>query len=247
MSLTVPSHNPTKYEIYFQDGGTQFHRSVIDLHDYIQFYLLVVILIVSWLMLTILINYYSGPSQYTRFKGLPLRDFSHGPVLEVIWTLVPAIILVIIGIPSYQLLSEFNDDTRNLLTIKCIGAQWYWTYEITNSYDQQLIPISYDSYMIPTDSLNPGDFRLMEVDIPLVVPYDTYIRLIVTSKDVIHSWSVPSLGIKVDAVPGRLNQTTLNINHIATYYGACQEICGIQHAFMPINVKAVTWDQFYLN
>nr|WIF29384.1 cytochrome c oxidase subunit II [Atelerix albiventris]WIF29397.1 cytochrome c oxidase subunit II [Atelerix albiventris] len=159
--------------------------------------------------------------------------------IETVWTILPAIILILIALPSLRILymmDEVNDPT---LTIKTMGHQWYWSYEYSDFED-----LFFDSYMIPTSDLEPGMFRLLEVDNRVILPTDTTIRALISSEDVLHSWAVPSLAIKTDAIPGRLNQATLMITRPGLYYGQCSEICGANHSFMPITIEAVTLNNF---
>ena len=232
---------PEPYQIYFQNGGSYIYRNIIYLHDYIQFYLLIVLVGVSWIFGVILLYY--------RQEQRPLsnRDLNHGTWIEIIWTLLPAIVLVLLAIPSFRILYSLEELSSANVTVKCVGAQWYWKYEISDYIMGTLYSTSFDSYMIPTDELEFGSLRLMEVDNVLVLPVNTMLRFLVTSIDVIHSWSVPSIGIKVDAVPGRLNQFGLYIDKPGYYYGACQEICGINHAYMPIKIKATDPEEYLLN
>jgi cytochrome c oxidase subunit 2 len=169
----------------------------------------------------------------------------HGTTMEIIWTIFPSLILMLIAIPSFALLYSMDEIVDPAITIKAIGHQWYWTYEYSdyNSYYKQQ-SLTFDSYMIPEDDLELGQLRLLEVDNRVVVPAKTHLRLIITSADVLHSWAVPSLGVKCDAVPGRLNQTSIFIEREGVYYGQCSEICGTNHAFMPIVVEAVSLKDF---
>ncbi len=130
------------------------------------------------------------------------------------------------------------------ITVKAIGHQWYWSYEYSDYINQNEDSLQFDSYMIPTDELNEGDLRLLEVDNRVIVPINTHIRIVVTGADVLHSWAVPSLGVKIDCVPGRLNQTSVLIKREGVYYGQCSEICGVQHGFMPIVIEAVPLTQY---
>jgi len=184
-------------------------------------------------------------------------NFTHASLLESVWTIIPAIVLFLISIPSFTLLYSLDELIDPLYTIKILGHQWYWSYEfsdtvlmmdkvesiakeqaVTNSYEYK--EIEFDSYMLNTADLKLGSLRLLEVDNRLVLPINTHLRLLITSADVLHSWAVPSLGIKVDACPGRLSQASLFINRAGVYYGQCSEICGINHGFMPIVIKAVS-------
>ncbi|HLI12993.1 MAG TPA: cytochrome c oxidase subunit II [Alphaproteobacteria bacterium] len=163
---------------------------------------------------------------------------SHNTLIEVIWTVVPIMILVIIAIPSFKLIYYADVTPKADLTVKATGHQWYWSYDYPDS------KVSFDSQIIDDDSLKPGQIRLLSVDNPLVVPVHTYIRVLVTSDDVIHAWVVPALGMQINGVPGRLNEIWMNIEKEGTYYGQCTQLCGVNHGFMPIEVKAVSKEAF---
>lgn len=167
----------------------------------------------------------------------------HGKLLELVWTVTPAILLLFIAFPSFRLLYVMDEIIDPMVTVKAIGRQWYWTYEYSDYLPNSQ---AYDSYYTADSELAEGSLRLLEVDNPLVVPVDTHIRLLATATDVIHSVGIPSLGLKADAIPGRLNQVSLYINRSSTFYGQCSELCGVGHAFMPIVVKATSLDS-YLN
>jgi cytochrome c oxidase subunit 2 len=164
---------------------------------------------------------------------------SHNTVVEVIWTVVPVLILVIIAIPSFKLLYYMDRTQQADMTIKVTGHQWYWTYEYPDQGG-----ISFDSNIIPEDELKPGQKRLLEVDNRLVVPVGTNIRVLVAGTDVMHSFFIPSFGVQQYAVIGRLNETWFNVEKEGVYYGQCNQICGVNHAFMPIAVEAVSKDDF---
>nr|YP_009241343.1 cytochrome c oxidase subunit II [Danio albolineatus]AMK97356.1 cytochrome c oxidase subunit II [Danio albolineatus] len=159
--------------------------------------------------------------------------------IEIVWTILPAVILVLIALPSLRILYLMDEINDPHLTIKAMGHQWYWTYEYTDYQD-----LGFDSYMIPTQDLTPGGFRLLETDHRMVVPKESPIRILVSAEDVLHSWAVPSLGIKMDAVPGRLNQTAFIVSRPGVFYGQCSEICGANHSFMPIVVEAIPLEFF---
>jgi cytochrome c oxidase subunit 2 len=173
----------------------------------------------------------------------------HGTTIEIIWTIAPAVILVFIAFPSFKLIYLMDEVVDPAITLKVIGHQWYWSYEYSDYADQEGTTINFDSYMIPTNDLTKGQFRLLEVDEKVVVPANTHVRVIITSADVIHSWAVPSLGVKLDAVPGRLNQLGFLANREGIFHGQCSEICGANHAFMPIVVEAVNLETYceYIN
>jgi cytochrome c oxidase subunit 2 len=159
-------------------------------------------------------------------------NVTHGMWLELVWTVMPSIILFFIAIPSFSLLYSMDEVIDPSLTIKAIGHQWYWSYEYGDYFADTGKILSFDSYMLPSSDLEEGQHRLLEVDNPVVLPVDTHIRVLVTAADVLHSWAVPSLGVKSDAVPGRLNQMSIYIKRQGVYYGQCSELCGVNHGFM---------------
>lgn len=166
--------------------------------------------------------------------------------MEVIWTVIPTLILIIIAIPSFALLYSMDELLEPSVTVKIIGHQWYWSYEYSDL--RPLVggeSIAFDSYMVPDSDLSIGDLRLLKTDCPLILPKETNIRFLITSTDVLHSWAVPSFGIKMDAVPGRLNQTSAFVMECGRYYGQCSELCGVNHAFMPIEICVVEPADYY--
>lgn len=184
-------------------------------------------------------------SEFRKGKRTISHKFlTHGTTLEIIWTITPAIILVLIAGPSFKLIYLMDEVIDPAVTLKVIGHQWYWSYEYSDYADQNGTSIEFDSYMVPTDALEQGQFRLLEVDQKVQVPVNTHVRVIITGADVIHSWCVPSLGVKLDAIPGRLNQTGFLASREGIYYGQCSEICGANHSFMPIVVEAVSLDSY---
>lgn len=175
--------------------------------------------------------------------------FNHHSILEIIWTILPAFLLVLIAVPSFSLLYSLDDLIDPALTVKIVGHQWYWSYEFS---DHQILQgksiLNFDSYLRSDEESNKdfgvGLLRLLETDYRLLLPIHTHIRLLITSADVLHSWAIPSFGIKVDACPGRLSQASLFIKRSGVFYGQCSEICGVNHGFMPIVVKGVTASRF---
>ena len=207
-----------------QDAATPMMQGIIDLHHDIFFLLILTLVFVSWILVRALWHFHYK-------KHIPQR-IVHGTTIEILWTIFPSIIPMFIAIPSFALLYSMDEVVDPAITLKAIGHQWYRTYEYSdyNSSDEQ--SLTFDSYMIPEDDPEVGQSRLLEVDNRVVVPAKTHLRMIVTSADVLHSWAVPSLGVKCDAVPGRLNQTSLSVEREGVYYGQCSEICGTNHAFM---------------
>nr|AKJ25581.1 cytochrome c oxidase subunit 2 [Geranium phaeum] len=222
------------WQLGFQDAATPMMQGIIDLHHDIFFFLILILVFVIWILARALwhFHYQKNP--------IPQR-IVHGTTIEILWTIFPSIILMFIAIPSFALLYSMDEVVVDpASTIKAIGHQWYWTYEYSdyNSSDEE--SLTFDSYMISEEDLDLGQLRLLEVDNRVVVPANSHLRMIVTSADVLHSWAVPSLGVKCDAVPGRLNQISTFLQREGVYYGQCSEICGTNHAFMPIVVEAVS-------
>nr|YP_011017562.1 cytochrome c oxidase subunit 2 [Antithamnionella miharai]WQF69337.1 cytochrome c oxidase subunit 2 [Antithamnionella miharai]WQF69362.1 cytochrome c oxidase subunit 2 [Antithamnionella miharai] len=220
------------WQIGFQDPATPIMEGIINLHHDLMFFICLISIFVSWMLIKTIWHF----NKHTNPKASSL---AHGTVIEIIWTVTPAIILLIIAIPSFSLLYALDEIVSPTITIKTIGHQWYWSYEYSDYTNEDGEFLNFDSYMIAEEDLTMGQFRLLEVDNTMVVPVNTHIRIVVSAADVLHSWAVPSLGIKCDAVPGRLNQTSLFIKREGIYYGQCSEICGINHGFMPIAVEAV--------
>nr|YP_010338947.1 cytochrome c oxidase subunit 2 [Erythrolobus coxiae]UNJ19019.1 cytochrome c oxidase subunit 2 [Erythrolobus coxiae] len=221
----------------FQDGATPIMLGIIDLHHDLMFFLCFIFIYVTWFLIrTIWFFGYKYKNQ-----RYPLI---HGTSIEIIWTLMPCVILLIISIPSFALLYSLDEVIDPAITLKIIGNQWYWSYEYSDYISINNESIQFDSYLISDEDLTVGQLRMLEVDNRLVLPIYTHIRLLVTGSDVIHSYAIPSLGIKVDAIPGRLNQTSLFILREGVFYGACSELCGVNHAAMPIVIESILLDNF---
>ena len=188
------------------------------------------------MLYTIVITYSKNPIAYKYIK--------HGQTIEVIWTIFPAVILLIIAFPSFILLYLCDEVISPAITIKAIGYQWYWKYEYSDFINDSGETVEFESYVIPDELLEEGQLRLLDTDTSIVVPVDTHIRFVVTAADVIHDFAIPSLGIKVDATPGRLNQVSALIQREGVFYGACSELCGTGHANMPIKIEAVSLPKF---
>jgi len=228
---------PEAWQFAFQDPATPVAQGIQDLHHDIFAFMIFILIFVCWMLgRTVWLFHVSN-------NPIPSKII-HGTFIEVAWTVTPSIILMIIAIPSFALLYSMDEVVDPAITIKAIGHQWYWTYEYSdysNSDDQSIV---FDSYMIPEDDLQPGQLRLLEVDNRIVVPVNTHVRVIITGADVLHSWAVPSLGIKTDAVPGRLNQANFFLQREGVFYGQCSELCGVNHGFMPIVVEGVSLDDY---
>nr|YP_007626722.1 cytochrome c oxidase subunit II [Tragelaphus scriptus]AEP22264.1 cytochrome c oxidase subunit II [Tragelaphus scriptus] len=214
-------------QLGFQDATSPIMEELLHFHDHT---LMIVFLISS------LVLYVISLMLTTKLTHTSTMDAQE---VETIWTILPAIILIMIALPSLRILYMMDEINNPSLTVKTMGHQWYWSYEYTDYED-----LTFDSYMIPTPELMPGELRLLEVDNRVVLPMETTIRMLVSSEDVLHSWAVPSLGLKTDAIPGRLNQTTLMSSRPGLYYGQCSEICGSNHSFMPIVLELVPLEYF---
>ena len=219
---------PIKGQLGFQDPGSDWMYAIIDLHDRIVFYQIILQVVVLWIQISALIN-----------KD-HLAYLHHGNQIEQFWTLTPAGIQWAIGLPSLRLLYIMDEIQDAEITIKAIGNQWYWSYEYSDYVDNNGSDITFDSFMVQYDDLNPGGIRNLHVDNYQVLPVGVSTRLIVTSNDVIHCFAIPSLAIKSDAIPGRLNATGFIINRPSDYYGQCSEQCGVLHGFMPIGIHATS-------
>ncbi|WP_371821876.1 cytochrome c oxidase subunit II [Skermanella sp. TT6] len=223
---------PHSWQLGLQASASPVKEQLTDFHNL----LLVVITGITLLVLALLI--YVMVRFNAKANPNPTRT-SHNTILEVAWTVLPVVILVVIAVPSFKVL-YFMDKAENAeMTLKVIGHQWFWEYQYPDHED-----LTFSSYMIPDDEIQPGQRRLLEVDNRIVLPVDTNIRIIVTAGDVLHSWAMPSLGIKKDAIPGRLNETWARIDREGVYYGQCSEICGTNHGYMPIAIEAVSKERF---
>lgn len=225
------------WQFGFQDPATPVAEGILRFHHDLMFLLIFIVIFVSWILvrITLLFNKKKNPTPST---------VVHGTTIEIIWTLVPAVILIIIAVPSFALLYSVDEVINPSITIKVVGHQWYWSYEFSDYETADGEYINFDSYIIPADDLVKGDLRLLEVDNRIILPIQTHIRLVVTSADVLHCWAVPSFGLKIDACPGRLNEASLFIKREGSFYGQCSEICGINHGFIPICVEAVNIKEY---
>jgi len=217
-------------------------EGIINLHDDVMFFLVGTFALVA----TFFVGLVTECLQSQRTGKFYYPPIVHHSALEFIWTSVPALILVAIAVPSFALIYSMDDLISAEFSLKVIGHQWYWSYEYGDLAENPAEPFSstnrsvaLDAYMVPEEDLVKGAFRLLETDRRVYLPVNTHIRVLVTSADVIHSWAVPSLGIKVDACPGRLNQISTYITRTGVFYGQCSEICGVNHAFMPIVVEVL--------
>nr|YP_010600231.1 cytochrome c oxidase subunit II [Cyclopelta obscura]WAL05733.1 cytochrome c oxidase subunit 2 [Cyclopelta obscura] len=210
-----------------QDANSPIMEHMITFHDHIIMILTMITVMISYIMYTLTTN------------KLINRLLLKGEMIELMWTMLPAMILVLIALPSLRLLYMIDEINNPLLTLKIMGHQWYWSYEYSD-----FLNVEFDSYMKPESNMMNNEFRLLDVDNRTVLPMNSQIRLMITSADVLHSWAMPSLGVKIDAVPGRLNQGSININRPGLMFGQCSEICGANHSFMPIVVESVPLNKF---
>jgi len=237
-TLSASSDAAEPWGMDFQDPATPTMEGIIDFHNLLMFVVILTVVFVSWVLFRCLTLF----NEVTNVKS---ELFTHSTSLEIIWTIIPALILLVIAVPSFALLYSMDEMIDPALTLKVVGHQWYWSYEYSDySTLEDGERLNFDSYMFPTEDLSKGNLRLLEVDNRLILPINTHIRVLVTAADVLHSWAVPSFGIKVDSCPGRLNQTSLFIKREGTFFGQCSEICGVNHGFMPIVVKAVDLDHY---
>lgn len=218
----------TWFNLICLDPATILGEKIIYFHDLVLIILILILTLLLYLILFISIKFYLN------------REIIHGHLIEIIWTIIPIFLLLFLAFPSLRNLYYRDEIVDPVITIKAVGHQWYWSYEYSD-----LKILDFDSYILDEETINLNNFfRLLDVDNRIVVPYDIDLRLLVISEDVIHSWAVPRLGIKVDAVPGRINQLTIRLNRLGLFYGQCSEICGVNHRFIPIVVECTSWKNF---
>nr|YP_010222513.1 cytochrome c oxidase subunit II [Calacta lugubris]UCC45924.1 cytochrome c oxidase subunit II [Calacta lugubris] len=214
-------------EISTQDANSSIMEQMTFFHDHTIMILTMITVMVLYIMISTTIN-----------KQIN-RNLMEGQTIELIWTTLPAVTLMFIALPSLRLLYMTDEMNNPIMTLKVIGHQWYWSYEYSDFKN-----IEFDSYMKPANEMEKTNFRLLDVDNRTVLPINSQIRVLITAADVLHSWAVPSLGTKIDAIPGRLNQGSVNINRPGIMLGQCSEICGINHSFMPIVVESIKMNEF---
>lgn len=201
-------------------------------HDLLMWVITLITLFVLVLLIYVMVRFRASANP------VPSKT-SHNTLVEVLWTVVPILILIVIAVPSFKLLYFGDKTSKAELTIKAIGKQWYWSYEYPDNGN-----FTFDATIVPENEIKPGQVRLLETDNVVVVPVDTNVRLLVTAADVIHAWAMPAFGVKKDAVPGRTNETWFRAEREGTYYGQCSEICGAYHGYMPIKVQVVSKDAY---
>ena len=230
--FSLYAEQPKDWQLGFQKAASGHMEDLVWFHD---FMLLPIITGITVFVLFLVIY---ACVRYRASRNPIASTTSHNTLIEVIWTLVPCLILILMAVPSFKLLYSQDKIPPADVTIKAIGYQWYWGYEYP---DENIV---FDSYMIEDSELQPGQPRLLTVDNEIVVPVDKVIKVLITANDVLHAWALPSFGVKRDAVPGRINETWFKADRTGTFYGQCSELCGIKHAFMPITVKVVTQEDY---
>ena len=236
LSILAPAvafaNQPKDWQLGFQKAASESMRDIVKFHDNLLLPIIIAISVfVLFLMVYVCIRFRASRNPN------PSRT-THNVVIEVLWTLIPCLILIVMAVPSFKILYKQDTIPKADVTVKAIGYQWYWGYEYP---DENII---FDSYMIEDKDLKENQPRLLAVDNELVVPVNKVIKVLITANDVLHAWALPSFGVKRDAVPGRINETWFKAEKVGTYYGQCSELCGIKHAFMPIEVRVVTEEEY---
>ena len=228
------ANEPKDWQLGFQEAASNGMEDIVWFHDYMLLPITTAIMgFVLFLILYACIRFRAS-------KNPVASTTSHNTLVEVLWTLVPCLILVVLAVPSFKLLYEQDTIPKADVTIKAVGYQWYWGYEYP---DENII---FDSYLVDEKDLKENQPRLLTVDNEVYVPVNKVVKVMITANDVLHAWALPSFGVKRDAVPGRINETWFKAEKTGTYYGQCSELCGIKHAFMPITVNVVTEDEYNL-
>ena len=234
--LTWPTalltNEPKDWQLGFQKAASKSMDDIVWFHDYMLVPIITAITaFVLFLLLYVCVRYRAS-------KNRVPSTTSHNTLIEVIWTLVPCLILIVMAVPSFKVLYSQDEIPKADVTIKAIGYQWYWGYEYP---DENII---FDSYMIDEKDLKENQPRLLAVDNAVYVPVNKVVKVMITANDVLHAWALPSFGVKRDAIPGRINETWFKADRTGTFYGQCSELCGIKHAFMPITVNVVSEDEY---
>jgi len=231
LAATAATGQPHPWQIGLQAAGTPVMEDIIWFHDFLVWIIVAITLFVLALLIYVMVRFNA------RANPVPSRT-THNTMIEVIWTVVPVLILVTIAVPSFRLLFFQLNTPKADVTVKATGKQWFWSYSYPDS------KFEFDSLMVQDADLKPGQPRLLSVDNEMVVPVNKVVRVLTTGADVIHSWAVPSFGVKIDAVPGRVNETWFKAEREGRYYGQCSELCGRDHAFMPIVVHVVSEKEY---
>ena len=230
--ITLFANEPKDWQLGFQKAGSGHMEDIVWFHDYM------LLPIITGITVFVLFLVIYACIRFRASRNPVASTTTHNTFIEVIWTLVPCLILIVIAVPSFKVLYEQDEIPPADVTIKAVGYQWYWGYEYP---DENII---FDSYMIDDKDLQPGQPRLLTVDNEIFVPVNKVVKVLITANDVLHAWALPSFGVKRDAVPGRINETWFKADRTGTFYGQCSELCGVKHAFMPITVNVVTQDEY---
>ena len=232
LSTQVWANQPKNWQLGFQDSASQGMTEIVSFHNNILLPVIIAISVfVLFLMIYVCIRFRAS-------KNPNPSKTTHNVAVEILWTLIPCLILIVMAVPSFKILYKQDTIPKADVTVKAVGYQWYWGYEYP---DENII---FESYMIKEDELKDNQPRLLTVDNEVVVPVNKVVKVLITANDVLHAWALPSFGVKRDAVPGRINETWFKAEKVGTYYGQCSELCGIQHAFMPITVRVVTDEEY---
>lgn len=231
-SGTCLASQPNNWQLGFQVASSPIMKELHSFHNFLLVITGGIVFFILFLIVYVVLRFNAT------VNPIPIK-FTHNTTLEIIWTLIPIVLLTIIAIPSFRILKLAEHTPPADMTVKVIGSQWFWTYQYPDHSN-----IAFDSYMIQEVDLKPGQVRLLEVDNRVIIPQGATIKFLITASDVIHSFAVPSLGLKTDAVPGRINEAWTKIDRLGVYYGQCSEICGVNHGFMPIAIEVVTQKKF---
>ncbi len=231
-STYLSAEQPKDWQLGFQKAASKGMEDIVWFHDYM---LLPIITAITAFVLFLVIY---ACIRFRSSRNPEASQTSHNTVIEILWTLVPCLILIFMAVPSFKVLYSQDRIPPADVTIKAIGYQWYWGYEYP---DENII---FESYMIEEKDLKPGQPRLLAVDNEIFVPVNKVVKVLITANDVLHAWALPSFGVKRDAVPGRINETWFKADRLGTFYGQCSELCGIKHAFMPITVNVVSQEEY---
>ena len=226
------ANQPKEWQLGFQEAASSTMRDIVNFHDKL---LLPIIIAISVFVLFLMVY---ACIRFRASRNPNPSKTTHNVAVEVLWTLIPCLILIVMAVPSFKILYKQDTIPKADVTVKAIGYQWYWGYEYP---DENII---FDSYMIETKDLKENQPRLLAVDNEVVVPVNKVVKVLITANDVLHAWALPSFGVKRDAVPGRINETWFKAEKVGTYYGQCSELCGIKHAFMPITVRVVSEEDY---
>jgi cytochrome c oxidase subunit 2 len=226
------ANQPKEWQLGFQDPASDGMRDIVNFHNNL---LLPIIIAISVFVLFLMVY---ACIRFRASRNPNPSKTTHNVTVEILWTLIPCLILIVMAVPSFKILYKQDTIPKADVTVKAIGYQWYWGYEYP---DENII---FESYMVETKDLKENQPRLLAVDNEVVVPVNKVVKVLITANDVLHAWALPSFGVKRDAVPGRINETWFKAEKVGTYYGQCSELCGIKHAFMPITVRVVSDEDY---